>query len=204
MDHGDGITAERVARLAREAGRGRRESFAELARLFWPEVFAMLYRRTADRDQAEDLCQETFARAWAARRRLRRPAGFRAWLYSIALNQWKSSLRRRRLAGLWGLLPGREEPPEAPDLAQGPAGPLEEAARRSFWAKVAEFCAGLPDREAEVFRLRFLDGLELGEIAQALGLSPSAAKTHLYRAVGKLRRSPLAAELAAEMEGGPR
>jgi RNA polymerase sigma-70 factor (ECF subfamily) len=205
MATGGGNQAERTAALARrvrEGGQGEAESFAELARLYWPEVYAMLYRRTADRAEAEDLCQEAFARAWAARRSLRRAAGFRGWLYGIALNQWKSALRRRRLARLWGLLPGREEPPDAPDQSLGEDGPLQEAARASFWRKVAGFCQGLPPREAEAFRLRFLDGLSLPEISQALGTSPSAAKTHLYRAVAKLKDSPLAAELAAELEGG--
>ena len=78
---------------------------------------------------------------------------------------------------------------------------LDAAAAGRFWQKVAGFRQGLPRLQREVFTLRYMDELTIPEIAQALGSSQSAVKTHLYRAVERFKKSQgLVRELREEIQ----
>ncbi len=180
--------ADQVAEWAARAKEGDRAAFGRLARHFWEEIFRMLYYRVSDADDAEDLCQEVFARALARLPGLRQPESVRAWLYGIALNLARDHLRKRRLRSLFVPTAGGGQP-EAADQGPG-ASALEAAAAKRFWQKVDAFRAGLSALQREVFTLRYMDGLSIPEISQALGRSQSAVKTHLYRAVEKFKQSP--------------
>jgi RNA polymerase sigma-70 factor (ECF subfamily) len=78
---------------------------------------------------------------------------------------------------------------EARDAQSSPGDdPLEAAARREFWTAIGPFLDRLSRGEREVFLLRFFDQLTLSEIARVLRKSQSSVKTHLYRALSKLRK----------------
>jgi RNA polymerase sigma-70 factor (ECF subfamily) len=149
---------------------------ADLARLFeeyYPSLVRMLYRRTGDRDRAEDLAQETFARAVAAP-----PDNPRPWLFAVALNLVREDGRRavtrgRRLE----LLRGEQDRPAA-----GPDADLE---RGEEVARVRAALARLNERDREALLLK-AEGFGYDEIASTLGLAKGAVGTTLARARRRL------------------
>jgi RNA polymerase sigma-70 factor (ECF subfamily) len=149
---------------------------SDVGRLFeeyHDSLVRMLYRRTGDRDQAEELAQETFARAVAAPPRNPRP-----WLFAVALNLVREDGRRtvrqgRRLQLLKGEAETSEPPP---DVAVERA---EQAARvRAALARLGE-----RDREALLLKA---EGFNYDEIAETLGLAKGAVGTTLARARRRL------------------
>jgi RNA polymerase sigma-70 factor (ECF subfamily) len=149
---------------------------ADLARLFdeyYPSLVRMLYRRTGDRDRAEDLAQETFARAVAAP-----PDNPRPWLFAVALNLVREDGRRtvtrgRRLE----LLRGEQDRPTA--------GPDVDFERNEEVARVRAALARLNERDREALLLK-AEGFGYDEIASTLGLAKGAVGTTLARARRRL------------------
>jgi RNA polymerase sigma-70 factor (ECF subfamily) len=155
-----------------------------------PRLYRFALRLTHDVHAAEELTQETLLRAWSRRRQLRDPTAARVWLFRIAANLWRDQRRRARLP-VARAEPLREDcpspirPPE-----QGVAD--QEELRRALAA-----LDDLPDRQREVLYLNACEGLSLREVAEALGISPDAAKASLSLARKKLR------ETLAEPNPGP-
>ena len=149
---------------------------ADLARLFeelYPSLVRMLYRRTGDRDRAEDLAQETFARAVSAP-----PNNPRPWLFAVALNLVredgrKAVTRGRRLE----LLRNEQDRPAA--------GPEVEYERNEDVARVKAALARLNERDREALLLK-AEGFGYDEIASTLGLAKGAVGTTLARARRRL------------------
>jgi RNA polymerase sigma factor (sigma-70 family) len=150
---------------------------ADLTQLFhqyYGSLVRMLYRRTGDRDRAEDLAQETFARAVAAP-----PDHPRPWLFAVALNLVREDGRRaarqgRRLELL------RADEPEPP--APSPDAALE---RQEETAAVRAALATLGERDREALLLQ-AEGFSYEEIAATLGLAKGAVGTTLARARRRL------------------
>ncbi len=133
----------------------------------------MLYRRTGDRDRAEDLAQETFARAVAAPPRNPRP-----WLFAVALNLVREDGRRavrqgRRLQ----LLRSELDVPAAP--------PDEVVERNEQTSRVRAALAQISERDREALLLK-AEGFNYDEIAETLGLAKGAVGTTLARARRRL------------------
>ncbi len=179
-----------VEALASRARGGDRMAFDRLINHFWSDIVRLAYYRTGSAPDAEDLAQEIFLKAFRSIKSLRDPKRFKPWLYRIAVNKVKDHHRRQRLRSILASPSGQEDEPRPEPADLESPSPLDLAARRQFWRLVGDFCAGLPRREREVFTLRFLDQLTISEIAQVLGRSQSAVKTHLYRAVSKFQNQP--------------
>jgi RNA polymerase sigma-70 factor (ECF subfamily) len=149
------------------------DDVARLFELYHAPLVRMLYRRTGDRDRAEDLAQETFARAVAAPPRNPRP-----WLFAVALNLVREDGRRtvrqgRRLQLLKTELETRDPPPD------------ERMERSEQAAAVRAALAQLNERDREALLLR-AEGFNYDEIAETLGLARGAIGTTLARARRRL------------------
>lgn len=141
-----------------------------------------------DRDLAQSLTQDTFVRAWSARHTFRGDCSIATWLMRIALNLIRDHTRTDRfrfwkkvsetaidVSDISSHVPHRDSSPESRLIAS------EQMAL--VWESVAQ----LSDRQRNVFLLRFLEELELSEIATITGLPISTVKTHLYRALAAIR-----------------
>lgn len=141
-----------------------------------------------DRDTALTLTQDTFLRAWAARASFRGDCAVSTWLMRIALNLVRDHTRTDRfrfwkhaaqtsvdVSDLSDHLPNRDSSPESRLIAH------EQLAL--VWDSVAQ----LSDRQRHIFMLRFVEELELSEIADITGMPISTVKTHLYRALASIR-----------------
>lgn len=149
---------------------------ADLAQLFeeyYPALVRMLYRRTGDRDRAEDLAQETFARAVEAP-----PHNPRPWLFAVALNLVREDGRR-------SVRQGRRLQLLRNELDRPQPGPDADFERREQQDQVRAALARLSDRDREALLLK-AEGFSYEEIADALGLAKGAVGTTLARARRRL------------------
>src|SRR5205085_2753626 len=144
-----------------------------------------------DRDAAEDLTQECFLRAHQASGEFRGDAAFSTWLIRIAINLATDYQRSRRLQ-FWRMLVRTREQSDLSDIAETFADAEPGAERkliaRQQVARVAEVVKRLPSQQRSIFLLRFVEELDIADIASATGLAQGTVKTHLFRAVRAVRK----------------
>src|SRR5271167_2927584 len=141
-----------------------------------------------DRDVAQSLTQDTFLRAWNARSTFRGDCAISTWLMRIALNLVRDHTRTDRFR-FWKRV--SETAVDVSDISSHV--PHRDSSLESRliaseqMALVWESVAQLSERQRSIFLLRFLEELELSEIANITGLPISTVKTHLYRALATIR-----------------
>lgn len=162
---------------------GDLSAFDLLVRRWDRKIQGAIYRIVGSEDEARDLCQEAFLKAYRALGSFRQEARFSSWLYRIALNLSRDRLRRRRGRMLVSLeeLDEGEAPPQ-----MGPSA-LDMVEARDVSRRVAAAVATLPEDQREVILLKEYEGLTFLEIAEVLDLPISTVKTRLYRGLEQLR-----------------
>ena len=182
-------TAEpQLTQLVEKARDGHRPAFDQLIDRYQGDIFRMIYFRIHRQMDAEDLTQDVFIRAYRSISRLREPNRFRSWLYTIAVNRVNDYLRKRRVRSIFKSSDeGPEIQPETDEQRDRPEA-LEQVLKVDFWRQIDRISKKLSKMEREVFMLRFMDDLNINEIAQVLKKSESTIKTHLYRALAKFRK----------------
>lgn len=169
---------------------GDQDAFRHLVERHSRGVFRLAYRLTGHEQDAEDVVQETFLRAFRQIRRFEARSSFATWLYRITVNCSHDLLRQRPRAGMRPSLDDPDLGLEA-GLADGTASadPLRELASRQIDERVRSAMRELSDQERSAFVMRHFEGLSIDEIGRALDLKTSAAKHSIFRAVQKLRRA---------------
>jgi RNA polymerase sigma-70 factor, ECF subfamily len=162
--------------------------FETLVRLYRPKVFRLALASLRDLDAAETITQDCFLRAYQARERFRQECSMQTWLMQIAVNLIRDHVRNRRfqfwrranlaakpadMAGQW--IADRGRSPEAQALLNEQVAAVWSAAER------------LPEKQRMVFFLRFVEDMDLLEIAFVTGLKEGTIKTHLFRALHAVR-----------------
>ncbi len=165
---------------------GDEAAFGELVRRHQDLVFEIVRRYTARADDARDLSQRAFLKAFqAARRALRRLGGgghipFRAWLLRIVINLGKNHARQERR---W-----QRAPVEVLDSTSALVPSVLDGLERSEREKLARAAVlQLPRGQREVLTLRIDGELTFAEIAEVLGISENNAKVHFHHAVKRLK-----------------
>jgi RNA polymerase sigma-70 factor (ECF subfamily) len=165
-------------------------AFAELLKQYWTRIFGRLFRCFRDRQEAEDLCQEVFLRLYRSRKSYAPTAKLGTWLYHITQNVARNAIRsrRRRPVQRWSSLPA-----EAPwDQAEQPRRnriepPSRVLERRELARLVRAAVSDLACRQRTALELHQFQDHTYVEVAQAMAMSPKAAKSLLYRARNQLR-----------------
>ncbi|MGW4792697.1 SigE family RNA polymerase sigma factor [Nonomuraea sp. NPDC004297] len=152
------------------------DAFTEYAAQHHRRLCQMAYLLCRDRGAAEDLVQTALARAWLAWRRIEGDPD--PYVYRIIVNTQASWWRRR-----W-----RGEIPTGalPDLADQRDVATDVSDQDVIWTAVGT----LSSRQRAVVVLHYYEGLTLGQVAEIVGCSPGAVKSHLSRALGRLRVDP--------------
>jgi RNA polymerase sigma-70 factor, ECF subfamily len=167
--------------------RGNADSFNELVLRWERPIYALAYRTIGRDEDARDICQETFLRAFRGLPAFRGQAKFSSWLYRIALNLCRDWMRRERRTPLVSEPPGAE----LADLA-AQAEPVESiedlVARRDLARVVERAMARLPEDQRTAIVLKEYHGLTFQEIADVVGCPLSTVKTRLYQGLTVLRR----------------
>jgi RNA polymerase sigma-70 factor (ECF subfamily) len=165
------------------------EDFDAVVRLYWPKIFRFALASLRDRDAAESLAQDCFLKAYRARQGFRGEASLSTWLMQIAVNLVRDSIRNRRLR-FWHRT--RAASPEFDLVSQSLAdrGTTPEGAvlAKERLAAVWGVVETLSERQRTVFLLRFVEDLDLLEIAAVTGLREGTVKVHLFRALEAVRK----------------
>src|SRR5688572_13856034 len=164
---------------------GDASAFDELVSRWDRRIHGAVYRVVGPGEDARDLCQEAFLKAYRGLGTFKREARFSSWLYQIAINVCRDRLRRRRGKTAVSLDELEDAPGSA--LRTGTPSPLELVEARDLRHLVAEAMATLSDDEREVVILKEYQDLTFPEIAEALEVPLSTVKTRLYRGLAQLR-----------------
>ncbi len=179
----DSPVRDHEERLLARAREGDVQAWSRLYQEHFDRIFRHIVHLTGDRDLAEDLVQETFAKAIVALPTFRGEAKFTTWLSGIAINIVRTHWRRHKsakrtrdgLLTLQHVAPANELPPDQAHLQQARAEVL--------YAILGE----LPETLREVFVLRELEGLRAREIAAQLGISEGNVNVRASRARARVR-----------------
>jgi RNA polymerase sigma-70 factor (ECF subfamily) len=178
---------DQVSTLVEQAKAGNTLAFEKLMTQHQDEIFRLVFFRTRSRMDSEDLTQDIFMSAFRYLPQLKESDRFRPWLYRIALNRVHDFHRKNKFLALFGMTDEREQK-DVPDVEpHRDPGALDAVIRQEFWFRVKQLSKRFSKMEKEVFFLRFVDDLNLREIAFTLKRSESAIKTHLYRAIRKFK-----------------
>ena len=175
--------------LVRRAKRGDDQAFEELVRRYDRNVFRIAQHITQNREDAEDVVQEAFLKAYGNLSKFQEQSKFYTWLVRIAVNEALMKLRRRkpeRTVSLDEEVKTEDDslPREVADWSPNPEQMYNQAELRDILTRTIQ---GLPEGFRTVFVLRDKEGLSTEETAQALELSVPAVKSRLLRARLQLR-----------------
>lgn len=168
--------------LVDRARDGDREAFEELVRASYADTYTLAYRLMGDVEDARDVVQDAYFRAFRSIKRFRGDSRFATWMYRITANCASTQLARRNRGRHEELSDDDPHPDERPDSdpeAMAEAGLLRD--------RVTAALADLPPRLRAVVVLRDVYDLPHEAIANELGITEAAAKVRLHRARHKLR-----------------
>jgi RNA polymerase sigma-70 factor, ECF subfamily len=166
---------------------GDAESFNQLILRWERPIYALAYRIIGREDDARDVCQETFLRAYRALKGFKGQAKFSSWLYRITLNLCRDWMRRERRTPV-------VPTPEGMDVLElaserGPTASIEDIVASAELSRVvAAAMTKLPDEQRTAIILKEYHGLTFQEISDLQGCPLSTVKTRLYQGLTVLRR----------------
>jgi RNA polymerase sigma-70 factor (ECF subfamily) len=167
--------------LVQEVRNGRRQAFTELMRRYQERVYWVARRIVGSHDDADDIVQETFVKAYLALGEFRGDSSFFTWIYRIAVNLSLNALRKRQVLNylheselLSRILPSPDDPGK--DLENSE---IESALHRAV--------ATLPEKQKAVFVMRYFDEMTYEEIGRVLKTSVGGLKANYFHALRKVR-----------------
>ncbi len=178
--------------LIREAQRGNHAAFEELVRQYDGAVLRLAYHLTRSEQDAQDIYQEAFLKAYRNIGNFRFECSFYTWIYRIVTNLCLDLLRKRQVrkedsaiatdsdGGTYDLLD------QVADVRSG-ASPERDLMRRELGARIAKALTKLTPRERMVFEMKHYQGLKLRTIGEILNTTEETAKNTLFRGTQKLR-----------------
>jgi RNA polymerase sigma-70 factor (ECF subfamily) len=169
--------------LARAAVAGDREAFGLLVERHRRAIFHLCYRFVGRQDEARDLAQDVFVRAWRGLRGFREQSAFSTWLYRIGVN-----VCLNRVAAKAPRLDEMEPLDEAPRTDAREADPGEQIDRGRRAALVRAAIAKLPPKQRATLVLRVYHELPHERIADIMGSSVGASKANLFHALANLKK----------------
>jgi len=175
--------------LVAQSRDGDGRAFGELVRRYEGKIFRLAQHVTQNREDAEDVLQETFLKAYEHLDQFQGTAKFYTWIVRIAVNQALMKLRRRRTDRSVSLDEAIDtgEDTIVREVAAWDENPEQRFSRAEFGQILDEAVHGLEPLYRSVFVLRDIDELSTEETAEALGLSIPAVKSRLLRARLQLR-----------------
>jgi RNA polymerase sigma-70 factor, ECF subfamily len=178
--------------LVREAQRGNHAAFEELVRHYDQAVLRLALHLTGSEQDAQDIYQEAFLKAYKSVGNFRFECSFYTWIYRIVTNLCLDHLRKRQVRkedAPVAVDPGGEEYDLLDQVADGrpAANPERDLMRRELGGQIKYALTRLTPRERMVFELKHYQGLKLRTVGEMLNTTEETAKNTLFRATQKLR-----------------
>jgi RNA polymerase sigma-70 factor (ECF subfamily) len=186
--HGEeGLKVATDEELLQAIQTGDTDSLGALVTRWERPLFRFVYRLLPRKEDARDICQETFLRVLKKSHRFKTGSRYSTWMYQIALNLCRDQCRR---AQRWNRV--ITETPELPDRPSGPyapegADPARTVERREKASAVLQALDRLPPEQREVVVLKEFEGLKFREIAEILGCPESTVKSRMYYGLNGVR-----------------
>jgi len=158
--------------------RGEREAFDRLVERYQRDIYRLCYRYVNNHEDANDMAQEAFLKAYKAIGRFRGDSSFSTWLYRIAVNTCLNFRAARKPEAL--------ELPEA--LTDGKVAASERLENEERSARVREAVSRLPEKQRATLILKIYHDLTHEEVAGILGSTVGTVKANLFHALGNLRK----------------
>ena len=170
---------------------GDREAFRVLVDRHSRSVYRLAFRMTGNQQDAEEVVQETFLRAFKALKDFEARSSAATWLYRIAANQSLDLLKRRKRQeqGHYSIAEESDPEEQAVQVKTDDPDPERMLLSKEVKKKVATVLAQLTPVERTAFIMRHMEGRSMEEISAALKVRNVAARNSVFRAVQKLRRA---------------
>jgi RNA polymerase sigma-70 factor, ECF subfamily len=179
--------AEEDRNLVRQAQNGNDSAFEELVRRHQQRVFALVGGILRRREDAEDVAQHVFLKAFVSLKRFDQRSAFSTWLYKISVNEcwdylrkkkvrplvYESDLSEEQVSRLDGIV-SQDRPPQAPS---------ERAEAKELVERMLE---RLPEQDRQLLLLKEVEGFSVEELAKILDLNVNTVKVRLFRARGRI------------------
>lgn len=174
--------------LVLHSAQGDTECFDQLVLRWERPIYALAYRVLGRQEDARDVCQDTFLRAFRGLRAFKGQAKFSSWIYRIALNLCRDAMRRDRRTPLVAV-PEGVDPTSLAAQQPSPAPSVEDLVEQAEIGRYVEAAMRrLPDDQRTAILLKEYHGLTFQEVADVMGCPLSTAKTRLYQGLTVLRR----------------
>jgi RNA polymerase sigma-70 factor (ECF subfamily) len=180
--------------LIEQAQSGDREAFEQLVRRHDRDILRLAFHMLGNREEAREVFQETFLKAFRSLGRFRFESSFYTWIYRIATNVSLDHLRKRQtLKEEISMESDSEAHPDRPALKDTLAAttyysnPERRLYGKEVGEKIQDALKTLSEKERLVFELRHYQGLRLKMIGEIMGSTEETAKNYLFRATQKLR-----------------
>lgn len=173
---------------------GDPERFTELVDRYQAPAQRMAFGFLGNEEDAREVAQDAFVQAYQALGRFRAEARFSTWFFRIVINRCKDTLRARmrrpKVVAQVGEASAQSEPGQTlfVDVADPAADPARVAAGRDFGQRLTGALSQLPETQRTAFLLHHVHGLSLEEIAAIMGCRVGTVKSHLFRALARLRQ----------------
>lgn len=171
------------AQLVKNFREGSESAFSAIVTRYQARLFQVARTILGDEDDARDLSQETFVKAYFHLKTFREESSLYTWLYRILYNLCISHLRRKKIISFFSF----DYHDEHQEFESGEPIPSEVCERRELMDAILAAVEKLPLRQRTVFTLRQMDGLAHGEIAKIMGITEGAVKASYFHAVRKLQ-----------------
>ncbi|HEY7727163.1 MAG TPA: sigma-70 family RNA polymerase sigma factor [Candidatus Eisenbacteria bacterium] len=171
--------------LVQRAQRDDERAFGELVHRYESKVYSLSLRMLRNPEDAEDVLQDTFLRAYRGIKSFRGNSTFSTWIYRIAANSALMRLRKKQLPTV--SIEDADERETPINIADWRPGPVEDLLTQETVRAMEEAVESLPPEFRQVFILRDVEELSNAEVAEILDLSVAAVKSRLHRARLKVR-----------------
>lgn len=184
--------------LVARAQDGDQTAFEALVRQYQGKAYAIAYSMcSGDREEARELTQEAFLRAFRSLKNFRGKSSFYTWFYRILVNICLDSRRRRsRWEGIFSFwrrdkradLTANETDAQYKDLKDY-SNPMAKLNNKELAQEIRQALASLPEKQRVVFQMKVIHGMRIREIAKIMGSAEGTVKSHLFRATQFMREA---------------
>ncbi len=170
-----------VNKLVARFKKGDERAFNDLVNLFKKPLYYAVYKMVRNSDDAMDIAQDAFVRAYKSIDTYKGEAGFYTWLYRIAMNLSINHIKRNKTKD-WETID--ELPLKAPK-----SNPGKDTEQSELQELISKAVAGLPEKQRAIFVMRHYEDMSHEEIAKTMGNSEGAVKAGYFHAVKKMQEA---------------
>jgi RNA polymerase sigma-70 factor, ECF subfamily len=177
--------------LVKRCQAGDPEAFDELVVRYRTRVFGMIYNMVHNEQDAWDLAQDSFVKAWKSIKRFRGQSSFYTWIYRIVMNVTIDSLRKKQIKGAGAEFDDsiqlKEIDPASRTVPKPDAMPYENMQRSEIRAQINQAISQLTPEHRAVILMKEIEDMQYHEIAEALGCSIGTVMSRLFYARKRLQ-----------------